>query len=128
VRAIIANMPEVVFDRIECPKSCPGFPDLSYCAHNGSAEGLLEVKFGSSKKPPEFRATQKAWFRKRIQAGGRPQIWMATRDEIYVYNARIIEDFLLKGRLRFTDWLFLPGAQGMSIYGKGVWTWLWSRL
>jgi len=59
--------------RIESPVTGVGFPDVDFCI-DGWFEAKVELKFSSNGRPPEVRATQVRWFKKRIKAGGEPWI------------------------------------------------------
>ncbi len=64
--------------RIESHSTCSGIPDVNYCIEG--INGDMELKHGVLSKPPDFRLSQKVWFRDRIKVGGTPWI-------LYEYNA-----------------------------------------
>jgi len=78
----IKNMAEYgIFDLIECPDSCPGFPDIAYgikSAFDGfpAIEGQIEMKWLDSKGNIKIRPAQIFWFRQRVSIGALPfLIW-----------------------------------------------------
>ena len=47
----------------------PGVPDVNYCLRG--QEGWIEFKWIKKKKGADIRPAQIAWFRNRVEAGGR---------------------------------------------------------
>jgi hypothetical protein len=60
------------WSKVESPDTSPGIPDLNW--QMDKSGDWLELKFGNKRKPPHLRPTQCAWFRRRVRAGGKPQL------------------------------------------------------
>lgn len=77
---------------IESPELSPGAPDLNWCIRG--MEGWTELKVSKKGEAPNIRKTQRAWIRRRVQAGGRVNLlcYYNPKDTIIMLAGECLED------------------------------------
>lgn len=64
---------------VESHLTASGVPDVAYTI-NG-VTGWLELKYGTARRAPHFRQSQRRWFQTNLAAGGHPVVLLATRTD-----------------------------------------------
>lgn len=93
------------FERIESHETAVGIPDVSYCIKGYN--NFIELKYTEKENGCILRASQCAWFKKRVKAKGQP--WL-----------------LLQMKIRDTrGWALIPGCDVPPlVYTKNVIDWM----
>lgn len=107
------------FSPIEAHTSQPGVPDFAYTIRG--VNGWLELKWGTSAKPPELRPRQKVWIERNIKHGGCPLVFCGIQEPDdkktfgLIKGRRVLKCF---GKPGIKPWL---DSMSIAWLGKVVW-------